>query len=47
MHANNEIGVIQPVKEIGTICREKNIFFHVDGAQSLAKVKIDVKLKGN
>ncbi len=43
MHANNEIGVIQPIKEIGSICREKNIFFHVDGAQSLAKIEINVK----
>jgi len=43
MHANNEIGVIQPISEIGVICKNNNILFHVDGAQSLGKVNIDVK----
>ena len=43
MHANNEIGVIQPIEEIGTLCKSKNIFFHVDAAQSLGKISIDVK----
>tara|TARA_B100000941_G_scaffold72484_1_gene49211 strand:+ start:10943 stop:12121 length:1179 start_codon:yes stop_codon:yes gene_type:complete len=43
MHANNEIGTIQPIKEIGKLCRNKNIFFHVDAAQSLGKINIDVK----
>ena len=42
MHVNNEIGVIQNVEEIGKICREKNIIFHVDAAQSPGKVQIDV-----
>ena len=42
MHVNNEIGVIQNVEEIGKICREKNIIFHVDAAQSPGKVRIDV-----
>ena len=42
MHVNNEIGVIQNVEEIGKICREKNIIFHVDAAQSPGKVEIDV-----
>ena len=42
MHVNNEIGVIQNVGEIGKICREKNIIFHVDAAQSPGKVEIDV-----
>ena len=43
MHANNEIGVIQPIYEIGKICKSNNISFHVDGAQSLGKTNIDVK----
>lgn len=43
MHANNEIGVIQPIKEIGKICRENNVIFHVDAAQSFGKIDIDVK----
>ena len=43
MHANNEIGVIQPIKEIGALCKKNNIIFHVDGAQSLGKINIDVK----
>ena len=43
MHANNEIGVIQPIKEIGEICRENNTLFHVDAAQSFGKIDIDVK----
>jgi len=43
MHANNEIGVIQPIEEIGTLCKSENIFFHVDAAQSLGKISIDVK----
>ncbi len=42
MMVNNEIGVIQPVKEIGEICRKRNIFFHTDAAQSFGKVPIDV-----
>ncbi|MGI5901345.1 MAG: cysteine desulfurase NifS [Desulfitobacteriia bacterium] len=42
MHANNEVGSIQPIAEIGQIAREKNILFHVDAVQSLGKVPIDV-----
>ncbi len=42
MHANNEIGSIQPIKKIGSLCKKHNIIFHVDAAQSLGKVKIDV-----
>ena len=42
MHANNEIGVIQPIEEIGKICNENNILFHVDAAQSYGKIDIDV-----
>ena len=43
MHANNEIGTIQPIKEIGNLCEKNDIIFHVDAAQSLGKIKIDVK----
>lgn len=43
MFANNEIGTIQPIKEIGTLCREKGIYFHTDAVQAVGHVKIDVK----
>jgi cysteine desulfurase len=43
MLVNNEIGVIQDIPAIGTICREKGIIFHVDAAQATGKVEIDVK----
>jgi len=43
MHANNEIGTIQPIAEIGKICREKGIYFHTDAVQSFTKTPIDVK----
>jgi cysteine desulfurase len=42
MYANNEIGVIQPVAEIGKICREKGVLFHTDGVQAIGKVPVDV-----
>jgi cysteine desulfurase len=42
MFVNNEIGVIQPIAEIGEICREKGIVFHVDAAQATGKVAIDL-----
>ncbi len=42
MHANNEIGTIEPIKEIGAICKKKGIFFHTDTAQTLGKIPIDV-----
>ena len=42
MFVNNEIGVVQPVAEIGEICREKGIIFHVDAAQATGKVEIDL-----
>uniref|UniRef100_A0A158P9I7 cysteine desulfurase n=1 Tax=Angiostrongylus cantonensis TaxID=6313 RepID=A0A158P9I7_ANGCA len=42
MTVNNEIGVIQPIKEIGDICRKKKVTFHTDAAQALGKVPIDV-----
>ena len=43
MHVNNEIGVINDIKTIGAICREKKVLFHVDAAQSTGKVDIDVE----
>jgi len=42
MHANNEIGTIEPIKEIGKICREHGVYFHTDAAQSYGKISIDV-----
>jgi len=42
MHANNEIGTIEPIVEIGKICREKNVYFHTDAAQTFGKIPIDV-----
>lgn len=42
MMVNNEIGVIQPIKEIGAICRERGVFFHTDAAQGFGKMPIDV-----
>jgi len=43
MFANNEIGTIEPIKEIGEICREKKILFHTDAVQAIGHVKVDVK----
>ena len=42
MHANNEIGVIQPIKEIGDICLQHGVYFMVDASQSFAKLSIDL-----
>ena len=42
MHANNEIGVIQPIKEIGALCKSKETIFHVDAPQSVGKIPVDV-----
>jgi cysteine desulfurase len=46
MHANNEIGVVQPVEEIGKIAKEKGVIFHVDAAQSVGKITVDVEKLG-
>ena len=43
IHASNEIGTIQPIEEIGKLCGEKNVYFHVDAAQSFGKMEIDVQ----
>jgi cysteine desulfurase len=43
MHANNEIGVLQPIDEIGAMCRERKVCFHTDAAQSVGKVSFDVE----
>jgi len=42
MAANNEIGVIQPIAEIGKLCHEKGVIFHTDGVQAVGKIPIDV-----
>jgi len=43
MHANNEIGTIQPIEEIGQIAEEADIYFHSDGVQSTGKIPVDVR----
>jgi cysteine desulfurase len=42
MAVNNEIGVIQPMEEIGKLCRSKKVFFHTDAAQAVGKIPLDV-----
>lgn len=43
MYANNEIGTIQPIEEIGAVCREKGVLFHTDAVQAVGHLHIDVK----
>jgi cysteine desulfurase len=43
MYANNEIGVIQPIREIGKICHEKGVLFHTDAVQAVGKIPVDVQ----
>jgi len=46
MHANNELGTIQPLEEIGRIARQHDIFFHTDAVQSVGKIPVDVEALG-
>jgi cysteine desulfurase len=46
MYANNEIGTIQPVEEIGKIAKDRGIFFHVDAVQAVGKIPVDVEKDG-
>jgi len=46
MHAQNEVGTLQPIDEIGRIARQRGIWFHVDAAQSVGKVPVDVQAMG-
>ncbi|HEV2646166.1 MAG TPA: IscS subfamily cysteine desulfurase [Acidobacteriaceae bacterium] len=43
MYANNEIGVVQPIAEIGKICHEKGVFFHTDAVQAVGKIPVNVQ----
>ena len=42
IYVHNEIGVIQPVHEIGQMCRENKTFYHIDAAQAVGKLPLDV-----
>ncbi len=46
MYANNETGVIQPVREIGAICKERGVIFHSDATQAIGKIPVDVQADG-
>ncbi len=46
MHANNEVGTIQPIEEIGRICREHGVPLHTDAAQTVGKIAVDVESLG-
>ena len=46
MYANNEIGVVQPIQEIGKLCHEKGILFHTDAVQAVGKIPVNVQADG-
>lgn len=46
MHSNNEVGTLQPIREIGQICKRHGVLFHTDASQSVGKVPIDVTTLG-
>ena len=43
MHVNNEIGIVQPIEEIGAICKKRGVYFHTDAVQGFGKVELDLK----
>lgn len=46
MHANNEVGTVEPIEEIAAVCRERKVAFHSDAVQSLGKTPVDVRALG-
>src|SRR5205085_6130159 len=46
MHSNNEVGTLQPIREVAAVCRERGVPVHTDAAQSLGKVPVDVNELG-
>lgn len=46
MHANNEIGTIEPIDEIGRLCKKNNVYFHSDACQSFGKIPVDINAVG-
>jgi cysteine desulfurase len=46
MHANNELGTVQPIEEIGRMARERDVWFHTDAVQSVGKIPVDVEKLG-
>src|SRR5436309_2953498 len=46
MYANNETGVIQPIREIGRLCKERGVIFHSDATQAVGKIPVDVQADG-